>query len=128
MKPHDEVAPMEPVVVAVRPEPQDPAPREIVREDRREPARDAVQVEPRAEQRSDRGENRRNDRQDRRDAPREERRDDRRDDRRDYRRDRDLGPAVVGMGDHVPDFILRSFAIKTVTVDEVEEAASAAEG
>jgi superfamily II DNA/RNA helicase len=128
VKPHDEVAPMEPVVVAVRPEPQEAAPRETVREDRREPAREAVQAEPRAEQRSDRGDNRRNDRQDRRDAPREERREDRRDDRRDYRRDRDLGPAVVGMGDHVPDFILRSFAIKTVTVDEVEEAATAAEG
>jgi U3 small nucleolar ribonucleoprotein component len=59
-------------------------------------------------------------REDRREAPREE--------RRDYRRDRDLGPSVVGMGDHVPDFILRSFAIKTVTVDEPEEAATGTEG
>jgi hypothetical protein len=59
--------------------------------------------------------------------PREPR-DDRRDDRRDYRRDRDLGPAVVGMGDHVPDFILRSFAMKTVPVEEVEEAATGTEG
>ena len=45
--------------------------------------------------------------------PREERREpreERRDDRRAHRRDRDLGPAVIGMGDHVPDFILRSFA------------------
>ncbi|MDD8022783.1 MAG: C-terminal helicase domain-containing protein, partial [Paracoccaceae bacterium] len=50
-------------------------------------------------------------------APRDdrsERRDDRSNDRRDDRRDRggrnrDNGPAVVGMGDHVPDFILRSF-------------------
>jgi hypothetical protein len=32
------------------------------------------------------------------------------------------------MGDHVPDFILRSFAIKTVTVDEAEEAATGTEG
>ncbi len=46
-------------------------------------------------------------------APRrEERREERRDDRRERGgrgRDRDNGPAVVGMGDHVPDFILRSF-------------------
>lgn len=43
--------------------------------------------------------------------PREEpRRTERRDDRRDRRRDRDDAP-VVGMGDHVPDFILRSFAL-----------------
>ena len=40
------------------------------------------------------------------------RRDDRRDDRRDRYRDHDRGERVVGMGDHVPDFILRSFALK----------------
>jgi len=38
----------------------------------------------------------------------EPRREPRRDDRRDRRRDE--GPSVAGMGDHVPDFILRSFA------------------
>jgi len=47
----------------------------------------------------------------------------RRDDRRDYRGgNRDHGERVVGMGDHVPDFILRSFAITTVTADDAEEA------
>jgi superfamily II DNA/RNA helicase len=57
------------------------------------------------------------------DAPRE-RRDDRRDDRRD-RRDH----AVVGMGDHVPDFILRSFKIASVTADDHEdEPATGTEG
>jgi len=43
----------------------------------------------------------------REDRPREPRRDDRRDRRRD---DRHEGTSQVGMGDHVPDFILRSFA------------------
>ncbi|SOC19844.1 superfamily II DNA/RNA helicase [Rhodobacter sp. JA431] len=58
----------------------------------------------------------------------------RRDDRRDNRRYRDNGPAVVGMGDHVPDFLLRSFRPNTkqtasadkasneTTAPEVEEA------
>jgi len=55
----------------------------------------------------------------REDHRREERRDDRRDDRRS--RYRDNGPAVVGMGDHVPDFILRSFrTTKPVTAAETE--------
>ena len=40
---------------------------------------------------------------------------------------RDTGPAVVGMGDHVPDFILRSFAISASTPDDAEEP-QAAEG
>ncbi|MFC3179973.1 DEAD/DEAH box helicase [Cypionkella sinensis] len=53
----------------------------------------------------------------------------RRDDRRDHRGSRDNGERVVGMGDHVPDFILRSFAISTVTADEPEElAATGSEG
>ncbi|NJM82776.1 MAG: DEAD/DEAH box helicase [Tabrizicola sp.] len=46
--------------------------------------------------------------------PREEPRRDRRDDRRDRRDDRrEHGGAVVGMGDHVPDFILQSFKISS---------------
>ena len=58
----------------------------------------------------------------REDRPREDRRDDRRDDRRGGRdRDDRGGPQVVGMGDHVPDFILRSFKIAEVTADEPEE-------
>jgi superfamily II DNA/RNA helicase len=43
--------------------------------------------------------------------------------RRDERRQEDRGPRVVGMGDHVPDFILRSFRI-----DSVEDAATGTEG
>ena len=34
---------------------------------------------------------------------------------------RGTGERVVGMGDHVPDFILRSFAIKSAPVEETEE-------
>ncbi|MEY4304142.1 MAG: hypothetical protein RIT52_317, partial [Pseudomonadota bacterium] len=102
VKPHDEMASMEPiaaepVVVAAVEEPAAPARREERREDRREGGR----------------------REDRRDAPRREeraeapRRDERRDDRRERGyRDHDRGDRVVGMGDHVPDFILRSFALK----------------
>jgi superfamily II DNA/RNA helicase len=105
-KPHDEVAPMEPLVVVAKAEPAEAA-REDRGDDRREP-------------RTDR---RRDDRRE----PREDRREPR-DDRRDHRRDRDLGPAVVGMGDHVPDFILRSFAIKPSKVEEMEAAATGTEG
>jgi superfamily II DNA/RNA helicase len=105
-KPHDEVAPMEPLVVAEKPA-ESEAPK---REDRREP-------------RPERGDRRREDRGDRREDRREPR-----EDRRDYRRDRDLGPSVIGMGDHVPDFILRSFALKPSKVEEPEEAATGTEG
>ncbi len=53
--------------------------------------------------------------------PEERRRDDRGHDRRpDRREDR-----VMGMGDHVPDFILRSFAIAAPVVDEAEDEAQA---
>ena len=73
-----------------------------------------VREEPRRE------EPRREDRRERREgqAGRDERRD-----RPEYRRDdrRDYGPTVVGMGDHVPDFIMRSFALKAVTSDEADE-------
>jgi superfamily II DNA/RNA helicase len=55
--------------------------------------------------------------------PRERRPDDRRD-RRDDRRE----SGVVGMGDHVPDFILRSFQISTETADEPEEKSTGTEG
>ncbi len=88
-----------------------------------EPLKVSEPVEAREERRPEPREERRS--QQRRDEPRREpreepRRDDRRD-RRDYR-DRDSGPAVLGMGDHVPDFILRSFAIKASTTDDNEEA------
>ncbi|MFN3846310.1 MAG: DEAD/DEAH box helicase [Paracoccaceae bacterium] len=91
-----------------------------------------------AEAQAPRREERRSERHE--DAPREDRRPERReeaprdhregrrDDRRDDRRDRrDHG--VVGMGDHVPDFILRSFKIASVTADEPEdEPATGTEG
>ncbi len=121
VKAHDEVAPMEPVVVAPKAEVIEDAPRE----ERREPRGDRTERGG-DRRREDRGEGRGERRE-----PREERRDDRREpreDRRDYRRDRDLGPSVIGMGDHVPDFILRSFAIKPSKVEELEEAATGAEG
>ena len=52
---------------------------------------------------------------------RDDRQDDRRDDRRD-RRDRRDDNRVVGMGDHVPDFILRSFVIDNQTDDDADDA------
>ncbi|MDQ1900915.1 DEAD/DEAH box helicase [Paracoccus sp. WLY502] len=66
-------------------------------EERREPREEraeAVREEPR--------------REDRRDDKREDRRDDRRDPSRDRRgrREDHRGPAVMGMGDHVPEFML----------------------
>ena len=52
---------------------------------------------------------------------REERRDDRREDRRDdRRRDRRDDERVVGMGDHVPDFLLRSFRVPDPVIEEDE--------
>ena len=41
-------------------------------------------------------------------------------DRRDYRREGGGGNGVVGMGDHVPDFILRSFHIAAAPITEAE--------
>ena len=72
---------------------------------REEERRDRPRREDRRDDRRESGE--RSERHDRG----ERREDDRR--REDRRREwsRDLGPAVVGMGDHVPDFILRSFAL-----------------
>jgi superfamily II DNA/RNA helicase len=124
VKAHDEVAAMEPLVVAPKAETED-APREERREERSERGgerRREDRSEGRAEVRSERRDDRREPREERRE-PRE----DRRDDRRDYRRDRDLGPSVIGMGDHVPDFILRSFAIKPAKSDELEETATGVE-
>jgi len=129
-KPHDEVAAMEPVVVAQRPvvvvetiveERHEPRPeRNESRGDGRRDGRRDGRADGRGEHREEaRGETRGDARTDRRE-PREE--------RRDYRRDRDLGPSVVGMGDHVPDFILRSFALKSATADDAEEAATGTEG
>lgn len=53
------------------------------------------------------------------DGPREDRRDERRSEPyRDSRRGRDNGPAVVGMGDHVPDFLLRSFRTTKPVIED----------
>jgi superfamily II DNA/RNA helicase len=135
VKPHDEAASMEPLVVVAKAEVVEETPREERREERREPRtdrgdrrRDDRNAAPRGDARVERPEENRTERRDDRREPREERREDRRDDRRDYRRDRDLGPSVIGMGDHVPDFILRSFALKPSKVEELEDAATGTEG
>ena len=126
VKPHDEVASMEPiaaepVIVAAVEEAPAPARREERRDERRDGGRrDGRREENRRDdsRRDDRGETPR--REDRSEAPR---RDDRRDERRDRYRDHDRGERVVGMGDHVPDFILRSFALKP-SAEAPDEAAS----
>jgi superfamily II DNA/RNA helicase len=90
-------------------EPRLPEPRRS--EPRREdPPRETAQTEARDDRSRPPREDRRDDR---RDNPREDRRHDRRDDR---------GQSVMGMGDHMPDFLLRSFKIDSVTVDDTEDA------
>jgi superfamily II DNA/RNA helicase len=80
---------------------------------RDEPRREEVRREPRRD----------------RNEHRSEPRPDRNEPRRDYRRDESRGPSVVGMGDHVPDFILRSFRIPDATPDDLEdEPATGTEG
>ena len=112
MEPIATAAPVAEVVAEAAPAPR----REERRDDRRGERRDD---QPREERRERRDEPRRDERRD------DNRRDDRRDDRRGDRRDH----AVVGMGDHVPDFILRSFKIASVTADEAEdEPATGTEG
>ena len=73
--------------------------------------------QPREERRYDRRDRTTNDRPNERSN---ERTHDRGNDRRDYRRDAGGGNGVVGMGDHVPDFILRSFHIAAAPVTEAE--------
>jgi superfamily II DNA/RNA helicase len=92
---------------------------------RDEPRRDEPRREDRREPRRDRNETRNEPRPDRN----EPRRDDRAEPRRDYRRDESRGPSVVGMGDHVPDFILRSFRVPDAAPDDAEdEPATGTEG
>lgn len=85
------------------------------------PSREDRSREPRRDDRRDEK------RDDRRDDRRGDRRDERRDDRRDDRRSNGNGHSnggndrVVGMGDHVPDFILRSFKIEDNTSDDSED-------
>ena len=95
-----------------------PAPQPRREEPRREEPRvEAKRDEPRRDTRSDA-------RNEPRNEGRSENRNDGRRDRRDYHNDRNdrYSDRVVGMGDHVPDFILRSFAITTVTADDADEA------
>jgi superfamily II DNA/RNA helicase len=96
VKPHGEMAPMQAVEAGtVTAAPEAPVEREPRREERREPRRNEERrsEEPRREER----------------RPDERRGDQRRDaDRRDRRKDGDRREApVVGMGDHVPDFLMR---------------------
>ncbi len=79
------------------------------RQDRR---RDRAGDRPNDPRGNDRDQDRANDRT-------SERPNDRTGERRDYRRDSG-GPSVVGMGDHVPDFILRSFHIAAAPITEAE--------
>ncbi|RBP93774.1 superfamily II DNA/RNA helicase [Rhodobacter sp. 140A] len=67
-------------------------------------------------------------REERRDERREERRDDRRERDRSRPRDRDTGPVVVGMGDHVPDFLLRPFRPSKAVTETPEEVEETSEG
>ncbi len=89
-----------------------------------EPVAEAAPArEPRREnRREDRREDRRDDRREERREPRQEPREDRREGRRENR----PGPPGFGTGDHVPDFILRSFKIATPAIeqDDSDEAPS----
>ena len=113
-----------PPVLAERAPRQDNRREDRAREDRPRDGGDDRRSEPRRDE-PRRDESRREDRG-REDRGQDDRRQDpRRDDqRRDYRQQnsRDHGERVVGMGDHVPDFILRSFAITSTTADDVEDA------
>ncbi len=108
-----------PPVLAERAPRQDNRREDRAREDRPRDGGDDRRSEPRRDE-PRRDESRREDRgqDDRRQDPRRD------DQRRDYRQQnsRDHGERVVGMGDHVPDFILRSFAITSTTADDVEDA------
>lgn len=93
---------------------QDRSAPEAVAEERARPNRSDDRREPRKDDRRD--DNRREER-------REERRDDRRDDRRDNRRggrgrDDHRGPAIVGMGDHVPEFMLVELRSSIPVIDD----------
>lgn len=83
------------------------------RDNRRDERRDERSAEPAAERRDERRDDRRGDRND-------ERRNDRTNDRtNDRSNDRRGGnDRVVGLGDHVPDFILRSFKLEDNTPDD----------
>ena len=106
----------------------EPAPEERREERRAEPREDRRSGRDRREgERREPGRDRDAGREASRDAGRDGGRDDRR-----YPRDRrDDGPSVVGLGDHMPDFLTRSFALKPAPAAEAEaadEAPATAEG
>ncbi|THD82847.1 DEAD/DEAH box helicase [Aliigemmobacter aestuarii] len=115
---HPVPASVEPAQAETRAEPRRDDRREDRREDRHAERASETAREPR---RDDRREDRRDDRKD-------GRREDRRDDRRDHRRRDDRGDNVVGMGDHVPDFILRSFRLASPANTDADTEDEAAEG
>lgn len=103
--PHGHEAPLVPLNPGtVPPAPPTPPVAAAVPAERRAETRPEARAEPapRPQARDDR-------RGDRREDRREDRRGDRRDDRRDARRERGDEAQVVGLGDHVPDFLTRSF-------------------
>ncbi len=114
------------VVEAVEPEEQNlvAVPENRERPRREDNRRDAGRDRNRRDEPSDRREGEARDGA-RRDAPRDASRDGAREQGRDYGRERrdyrDNGPSVLGMGDHVPDFILRSFKVAAATADEPED-------
>ena len=119
---HGHEAAMTEVAASTAAEPREevqPEARRERSEPRNEPRRDD-RKDSRRDDRGERAEPRRDDRGDRAEPRRDDRRDDRREPRRDYRNE-DRGPSVVGMGDHVPDFILRSFRLADPTPDEADE-------
>ena len=111
-----------PAMVSEAPAPnrREDTPREDRRHDRRDRSADRT-TEPRDNNRGndrgpERGPERGNDRGNDRGG---ERTNDRAPERREYRRE-SSGPSVIGMGDHVPDFILRSFHIAAAPITEAE--------
>ena len=98
-KGRDEAAPEAAAKPAPRAEPSPEAPVER-----------AAQPQPRDERRDDRREGRR-----------EDRRDDRRDDRRPRSGGQDRGPRIVGMGDHVPNFMLVGLRTSATIGDSAED-------
>jgi superfamily II DNA/RNA helicase len=90
--------------------PRDAQPRDDRRPDRRERTSDRS-----ADRNTERGSERQHERSGER---QNDRGGDRQNDRGGYRRDG--GAPVVGMGDHVPDFILRSFHIAAAPITEAE--------
>ncbi len=102
--------------VAVEPAAEPARERSPRRDDRRDDCRDDRGTEPRRDDRNAERTYERN--EPRREAPRDDRGGERR-----YR-DYDRGPSVIGMGDHMPEFLTRSFKIETRTTEGEDQAPS----